>query len=87
MYMIVVIGGLVAITLLTSLGIFTVLFAISVIVWLPDELTEDGEANKVIATPQTIKAIKTAKIIVVFFSIILPINPINMKYFSFQLYK
>ena len=72
--MIVVIGGLVATTLLTSLGMFTVLFAISVIVWLPDEFIEDGELNMLIATPQITNASRTSNIIFVFFSIELPKN-------------
>ena len=72
MYMMVVIGGLVATTRLMSPGIFTVLFAISVIVWLPEEDIEDGDASKAIATPHTIKASKITNIILVLFSILLP---------------
>jgi hypothetical protein len=41
---------------------------------LPDDVTEEGEANKLMATPQAIKAIKITNIILVFFSILLPKN-------------
>ena len=68
----VVIGGLVATTLSILPVIFTVLFAISVIVVLPSDEIEDGEANRVIPTPHATSAIKTTNIIIVFFSIVLP---------------